>query len=174
VGDSNILDALAAIRETVAEAEATKEPACILSLDFKEAFDKMAHTCLYGVLERYGFGVCMIGNIRKLYDEAESLAQINGFLTQPVGTKSTLLFAVCLDPLPRKINDAKKACRPARHRNKMITVAYVDDVTLILRSAQEIQIVQEAILLYERASGAVINYHKSKALALGGWSEADL
>jgi hypothetical protein len=50
------LDALAVVRETVAMAEATNEPVCFLSLDFKEAFDKMAHTYLYTVLEHYGFG----------------------------------------------------------------------------------------------------------------------
>jgi hypothetical protein len=63
VGDNNILDALAEVRETVAMAEATNEPVCILSLDFKEAFDKMAHTYLYAVLEHYGFGPFMCGNI---------------------------------------------------------------------------------------------------------------
>jgi hypothetical protein len=81
VGDNNILDALALLRETVATAEATNEPVCILSLDFKEAFDKMAHTYLYAVLEHYGLRPFMCGNIRKLYDGAESAAQINGFMT---------------------------------------------------------------------------------------------
>jgi hypothetical protein len=156
VGESNILDALAAIRETVAEAEATKEPVCILSTDFKEAFDKIAHTYLYGVLEQYGFGACMIGNIRKLYEGAESVAQINGFLSQPVGMECTirqgfpvrtLLFALCLDPLLRKVNAEIKACRTVQQRNKIVTVMYVDDVTFILQSTQEIQIVQEATRL---------------------------
>jgi hypothetical protein len=88
VGDNNILDALAVLRETVATAEATNEPVCILSLDFKEAFDRMAHTYLYAVLEHHGFGPFMCGNIRKLYEGAESVVQINGFLTQPVEVKS--------------------------------------------------------------------------------------
>jgi hypothetical protein len=77
-------------------------------------------------------------------------------------------FTVCLDPLIRTINDNIKACRPARHRQKAVTVAYVDDVSLILRSTQEDHIVKQAINLYERATGAKINFHKSKALALGG------
>jgi hypothetical protein len=182
VGDNNILDALAVLRETVATAEARSEPVCILYLDFKEAFDRMAHANLYAVLEHYGFGPFMCGNIRKLYDGAESVAQINGFLTQPVEVKSgirqgcplsTILFTLCLDSLIRTINDNIKACRPARHRHKPVTVAYVDDVTLILRSTQEVHIIQQAINVYERDTGAKINFHKSKALALGrGWNEA--
>lgn len=50
-----------------------------------------------------------------------------------------------------------------------MTVAYVDDVTLILRSPQEISTVQKAIGFYEQATGVRINYGKPKALALGGW-----
>jgi hypothetical protein len=38
VRDNNILGAVAAIRETVAEAELTDAQVCLLSLDFKEAF----------------------------------------------------------------------------------------------------------------------------------------
>jgi hypothetical protein len=44
------------------------------------------------------------------------------------------------------------------------------NVTFILRSAQEVQVVQEAIRLYKKATGAVLNHQKSKELALGGWN----
>jgi hypothetical protein len=74
---NNILDAIAAIRDTVAVAETTNEPLCTLSIDFKEAFDRIAHTYLYSVLEYYGIGGCMIGKIRKLYDSATSVVHIN-------------------------------------------------------------------------------------------------
>jgi hypothetical protein len=106
------LDAIGAIRETVAVAETTNELLCILSIDFKEDFDRIAHTYLYSVLECFGFGGCMIGNIRKLYDSATSVAHINGYLSQPVKIKSSirqgcpmsmLLFALCLDRLIPKI-----------------------------------------------------------------------
>jgi hypothetical protein len=44
----------------------------------------------------------------------------------------------------------------------------------LLRSPREADIVHTAIKQYERASGAQINYAKSKALALGGWKEESL
>jgi hypothetical protein len=172
VRENNILDAIAAIREKVAVAETTYEPLCILSMDFKEAFDIIAHTYLYSVLERYGFGDCMTGNIRNLYESATSLAHINGYLSQPVKIKSSirqgcpmsmLLFALCLDPLIRKITEAIAGCRPTRHKRQLAVMAYADDVTIILRSAQEVQIAQEAIRLYEKASGAELNHQKTKA-----------
>jgi hypothetical protein len=52
-----------------------------------------------------------------------------------------------------------------------VFAAYVDDVKFFLRSAKEIQIVQEALRIYTEASGAEINYVKSRTMALGGWQE---
>jgi hypothetical protein len=67
-GNSTILDALAIIRETIATAKHGTEPMCVLSLDFKDAFDRIAHTYMYKVLEHYNFGPFMINNIRKMYE----------------------------------------------------------------------------------------------------------
>jgi hypothetical protein len=55
VHSNNILGALVAIWETIAHAELTNTPTCILSLDFKQAFDNIAHSYLYAMLENYGF-----------------------------------------------------------------------------------------------------------------------
>jgi hypothetical protein len=55
VRGKNILDAVAAIRKTVPEVEWNYTPACILTLDLKGAFDRIAHSYLYVSLERYWF-----------------------------------------------------------------------------------------------------------------------
>jgi hypothetical protein len=49
------LGAVAAIRETVAEAELTNAPVFLWSLEFKETFDRVAHTYLFKALKHYGF-----------------------------------------------------------------------------------------------------------------------
>jgi hypothetical protein len=46
-------------------------------------------------------------------------------------------------------------------------VAYADDVTIFVTFAADFAIIEEAILLYEQASGARLNIRKSKALAVG-------
>ena len=46
-------------------------------------------------------------------------------------------------------------------------MAYADDVTLFLTSAADFQIVENAIRLFEHASGARVNSHKSTALPVG-------
>jgi hypothetical protein len=47
VQDNNISGAISAIRDTIAEAELTHIPVCILSLDLKGAFDYIAHSYLF-------------------------------------------------------------------------------------------------------------------------------
>ena len=39
-----IFDAVASVRDIIAYAEETNKPICLLSIDLKEAFDKMSHT----------------------------------------------------------------------------------------------------------------------------------
>jgi hypothetical protein len=54
-------------------AETMNEPVCILSLNFKDAFDRMAHSyLLYQVSEQYGFGPVILNNIRILYEQFAS------------------------------------------------------------------------------------------------------
>jgi len=53
VQDNNILGAISAIRDTIAHAELTHTSVCILSLDFKGAFDNIAHSYLFAMLESY-------------------------------------------------------------------------------------------------------------------------
>jgi hypothetical protein len=49
-------------------------------------------------------------------------------------------------------------------------VAYADDVTIFLTSRNYIPIIEDAIRIFEEASGAHINTHKSKALPTGTWN----
>jgi hypothetical protein len=59
-----ILDAVATIRDAVAYAETEQRPLCVVSLDFKEAFDRISHTYLLSVLRSYGFSERFIASIR--------------------------------------------------------------------------------------------------------------
>ena len=178
VRENTILGAVAAIRDTVAEAEMTNAPICLLSLDFQDAFDRVDHGYMFTVLEHYGFEPWMIDRIRLLYDTASSSAQINGLLSRaiPIGRSlrqgcplSMLLYALCLDPFIRRLEAAIARCRPASQRNRATIIAYADDVTVILRSPREVQVVADVVREYELASGAALNTRKSMAMGVGTW-----
>jgi hypothetical protein len=55
-----IFDAVAIIRGSIAYAEMSQVPLCILSLDFTEAFDRIAHRYLFRLLTKYGFSTKFI------------------------------------------------------------------------------------------------------------------
>lgn len=111
---------LSIIRETIAMAEHGNEPVSVLSLDFKDAFDIIAHTYIYTALDRFNFGPSIINNIRKLYNGAESMVMMNGFFTSCSHQKlrktrispQTILFAICLDPLLQALTDNIQVWRP--------------------------------------------------------------
>jgi len=46
VPGKSIFDAVATVRDAIAYAEAASIPLCVLSLDFKEAFDKISQNTL--------------------------------------------------------------------------------------------------------------------------------
>jgi hypothetical protein len=179
---NNILRAVAAIRGAVAQAEMTNAPMCDISLDFKAAFDNIAHSYMFAMLEAYEFSAYFQRRLRQIYGNMKPSVQINGYISSPVSINcsirqgcllSMLLFALCLDPFLRMIGDNLNGHRTAHHTRRIAVLAYADDVTIVLQSPHEVPIVQEAIQTYEASSGVKLNLHKSKAIALGSWDTAN-
>ena len=108
VQDNNTLGAISAITDTIAEAELTHTPVCILSLDFKGVFDNIAHSYLFAMLESYGFNSKFRHRLMRMYSNATSSIQVKGHISSPIPIKysvrqgcplSMLLFTMCLNPL---------------------------------------------------------------------------
>jgi hypothetical protein len=81
-----------------------------------------------------------------------------------------VLYALCLQPLPRFLNRKMAGIKIGNKMSLTALVAYTDDVTIFVTYEAEITIVEEAINLFEKASGARLNPQKSKAIATGGWT----
>jgi hypothetical protein len=60
-----ILDAVVTVRDTIAYAESKKMPLCVLSLDFKNAFDRISHKYVFQILKCYGIGNPFINSIKR-------------------------------------------------------------------------------------------------------------
>jgi len=52
-------------------------------------------------------------------------------------------------------------------------VAYADDVTHFVTSPNDLATIKDIIHTFEKASGARLNPHKSKAPAIAGWDATD-
>ena len=91
----------------MAYAETTNNALCILSLDFKAAFDNTSHTYLFTMLKAYGFSDEFQQRIKTMYEGATSSVQINGHISSSIPIQCSIrqgcplsvqLFALCLNP----------------------------------------------------------------------------
>ena len=81
---------------------------------------------------------------------------------------SMILFALCVDPLLRILEQKLPGIHIGNRANKTVVVAYADDVTIFVNSPTDLPVIHDAIQCYEKATGARLNTRKSKVLALGG------
>jgi len=182
VPGNNIFDAVTTIREATAQAEVTPTPLCVLSLDFREAFDKISHRYLFAILDKYAIGKCVITGIKNLYAKATSSVQINGYISGPTPIQCSIrqgcpmsmqLYVLCLHPLLTLLNEKVARLQIGRNGRRIAAVAYADDVTHFVTSPNDLPTIKDTIHTFEKASGARLNPHKSKALAIAGWDATD-
>jgi hypothetical protein len=58
------------------------------------------------------------------------------------------------------LNETLTGITIGRRNNKVTTVAYADDVTILITSPLDIPAIRAALNTYEKASGALININK--------------
>jgi hypothetical protein len=174
VPGTSIFDAVATLRDAIAYAETEQRPLCVVSLDFKEAFDRISHTYILSVLRSYGFSERFIASIRMMYEDTMSALQVNGHLSAPIPIQcgvrqgcplSMILFALCLDPLLRYLDGRLQGLRVHRSQTKSTVVAYAD-VSILVTSPEDVPTIREAMTYYEKATGAALSVAKSRALAV--------
>jgi hypothetical protein len=153
---------------------------CVLTLDFQQAFDHISHQYLFHILQRYGISPWFVERIHALYDQLTASVQINGSLAGNIPIRcgvnqgcplSVALFALCLHPLIRALEDSLPSIKIGRHTQHGPVIAYADDVTVFVTNPGDFHAIQQAIHLYERPTGARLNSCKSNVLAIGAWKE---
>jgi len=110
VPGNTIFEAVATVREAIAQAELKQALLCILSLDLQEALDRISHQYLLAILRSHGFTNWFVERIKGMYEEAVSSVQINGHLSGPIPIHcsitqgcpmSMMVYAMCVEPLVR-------------------------------------------------------------------------
>jgi len=139
----------------------------------------ISHHYLFQILHRYGISEWFIESLHALYENATASVKINGNLAGPLPIQSVVrqgcplsmtLYALCLHPLLRTLEDNLPGIRLGRSTRSLPVVAYADDVTVLVTQPGDFAIIHEAVRCYEKATGAKLNSKKSKALPIGGWS----
>jgi hypothetical protein len=179
VPGNNILDAIAQIRDAIAYSESTATPMCILSLDFQQAFDRIAHQYIFKILQAYGVTEWFTERIKSLYTDVTAAARINGTLTSyfPImrGVRqgcplSMVLYALSLHPLLHTLESRLTGFSQIRGIPPTPIVAYADDITIMVTHPADFDIIHSALQVYGKASGATLSPLKSRALAIAKWT----
>jgi hypothetical protein len=177
VSDNTILDALAGIRDILAHCEDKGKPISLLTLDFKQAFDRISHHYLDTMLRQYGITNWFADRLQEVYTQAQASVQVNGNLAGPIEIRSgvrqgcpisMILYSLCLHPLLRSLEKTLSGI-PIGDQVCSLVIAYADDITVFVSNPEDFNTISSAIRQYEMASGAQLNPHKSKALAIGTW-----
>ena len=129
-------------------------------------------------MKSFGFGDNFIEWIKILYSNASAVLNINGFLSKQIPLKrgvrqgcplSALLYVLVIEVLAIQLRINPNIIGFKIGEEKIVSAHYQDDATIIIRQNRCFKEVIKELKEYEEASGAKINYDKSKGLWTGGW-----
>ena len=166
--------ASAILRDTYYEAQKNPIDSYFIAIDFKKAFDSIAHTWLIQVLTFLKFPQVFTKYIDSIQQYSTSKIQVNSTLTDPFFIRkgvrqgdpiSPTLFIIALNPLLFKIQfETSISPVPNPIRNAPKIVAYADDVTLCISKKKSVLAAQNLFSQFHQISGLEINKNKSVGL----------
>ena len=168
------------VRDIIDLANQNEEEAALLFLDQEKAFDRVNHKFLFKALEKYGFGNSFIHWIKLLYSNACTKLNINGFLTANIPLKSgvrqgcplsSLLYVLVIEILALQLRANPNIVGFTIHGEKIISSHYADDAVIKITQNRCFKEVYKDLQDYEKATGAKINYDKTKGLWIGKWKD---
>ena len=155
----------------------------LLSLDWAKAYDRVSYAYLASVLKAYGFKRGLIQKMKAtMYGFTLTLSSPDN--SQPSFPRSRgvgqgcpcapLVFTLAINPLAAALKAHLTGIRVSDHPVRYAKVALCADDTLILTSTDEdSRVVQDLLNQYMAASGASLNWDKSKAIMLGAWKQKE-
>ena len=187
VGKRNILFGVFNILSSVLYVHQKNMAACLLSLDFFKAYDRVFLGFLLRVMERMGFGSKFCLWIRILHHAAKTkfiLSKLSEAISVSFSIRqgdplAMLLYIIYIEPLliyiERKVSGLQilVPLRGATQVSNSVE-SYCDDVNVITTKDEDLKIVNAAIEKFEAVSGAILSRNKKcKILGLGRWSKRE-
>jgi len=172
-----ISDNLHLVRDAIDFAIQTGINVGFLSLDQEKAFDRVDHIFLFETLKAFGFGDSFISKVKMLYTEATCMVKIAGGLSFPIKVQrgirqgcplSGLLYSIAIEPLLCRLRRELKGLNVDAFFHQQIKLsAYADDVTVLIRDQNDVKVLEKALVCYNKACSAKVNWGKSDALWCG-------
>ena len=161
-----------------------KSEGAIIFLDQEKAFDRVEWEYLKMCLNKFGFGNRFTKWIMMLYKHGMSSINTNGFLSEyftisrsmrqgcPVAAYLYILQAEPMAEAIRKSNNIDGIELPVKENGNTKTAKislFDDDTQIFCKNESSITNVFKVLEQYAQASGAKINYKKTKGIYIGNW-----
>ena len=86
IKDGDITGNLILVKEIIEYCDETETEAALILMDFKKAYDRVSREAMIRVLREMNFGEFFIQMVETLYEEVGAKVEVNGQLTEEVGT----------------------------------------------------------------------------------------
>ena len=168
------------VRDLIDLVDKEESQAAFVFLDQEKAFDRVNHDFLFKTMERFGIGQEFINWVTVLYSNATTKIKINGYLTKSIplnrGVRqgcplNGLLYIIVIEVLALQLRKNPNIVGFQVGGEKIISLHYADDAIITIKQNKCFKEVFKDIKDYELASGAKINYGKTKGLWVGKWKD---
>ena len=182
VGDKKISHGINMFRDAIHTLPVNGRGAAVVETDFQQAYDLLAVSWTWQVLEAKGCSPAFISTMRKIYEESPNyvITVINNEQQKKIrnlrnsikqGCRgSTELFSHSIDPVLVKLDKHLGGIcyhristegpshpvlgPPAAVESRLSLIGFVDDIKAILRTLDEFKILDQIISLFEKSSGS--------------------
>ena len=154
--------------------------AAFIFLDQEKAFDRVDHQFLHKTMNAFGIGKNFIQWVQQIYSTAVTRVKMNGFLSDPIpygrGVRqgdplSFLLYILTIELFALQIRANQNIVGFTVGGEKIVSMHYADDTTISITQNRCFKEVIKDIALYEEATGAKVNFSKTKGLWCGSWRD---
>jgi ribonuclease HI/exonuclease III len=162
----------------ISYADIAEENGAIVALDQEKAYDRIRHDYLWEVLKAFRIPQPFINVVKALYQNASTRVAINGVLSSPFkvtrGVRqgdplSCPLFDLAIEPLACMLrnNPEIHGLRIPGLIEKLIVKLFADDTNLYLSNKDRLDLIQEILDRWCKASGAKFNIEKTEIIPIG-------
>lgn len=185
IPNRNISDTIASVRDLIDYCNTEDIEGYIVKVDQQKAFDRVDHSYLFNVINKFGFGNSFQKWIKIFYTNLISAVKCNGHLTQffkiersvrqgcPI---SAMLYVLAAEPLALAIDEHPEIKGIPIPNGSIVSLTYqhADDTTVTVSNRESITNLFQVFSEFEEISGSRVNVQKSEILRVGTHLKIDI
>ena len=180
VDNKNIMFGVNNILSSILDVKQRNSEACLISLDFFKAYDRVLLDFLVKAMKMMNFGNLFTEWISMLHQGAKTRFIVSGltmaikvlFSIRQGDPLAMLLYIVYIEPLLIALEKKMSGLQVATFEQKL--EAYCDDVNVLTDNLGDFGVVNDVIKKFEVVSGAILSRDKKcKVIGFGNWADKE-